>query len=82
LKIPLVELFRNDMKSLHAKFGEFSMHRNEDIILSLFSVPEFCTLDDQKLRIFDYMKDVVLREAVPTKFNSYFSDLWFIFYEF
>jgi hypothetical protein len=48
------------------------MHRNEDINLSLFSFPEFCTLDEQELRIFDYMKDVVLDEAVPIKFNSYF----------
>jgi hypothetical protein len=28
------------------------------------------------------MKDVVLYESVPTKFDSYFSDLYFIFYEF
>jgi hypothetical protein len=28
------------------------------------------------------MKDVVLYEVVPTKFDSYFSDLYFIFYEF
>jgi hypothetical protein len=28
------------------------------------------------------MKDVVSDEGIPTKLNSYFSDLYFIFYKF
>jgi hypothetical protein len=28
------------------------------------------------------MKDVITDEEIPTKLNSYFSDLYFIFYEF
>jgi hypothetical protein len=28
------------------------------------------------------MKDIVLYEAVPTKFDSYSSDFYFIFYKF
>jgi hypothetical protein len=59
-----------------------NMHRNEDMKLYLFSFPEFCTLDEQELRRFNYMKDIVLDEAVPTKFNLYFSYLYFIFYKF
>jgi hypothetical protein len=48
----------------------------------LFLFSEFCTLGKQELRIFDYMKDVVLDEVVPTKFNSYLFDFCFVFYEF
>jgi hypothetical protein len=33
--IPLGEIFRNDMRSMHAKFYEFIMHRKGDIDLSL-----------------------------------------------
>jgi hypothetical protein len=43
--------------------------------LSLFSFLEFCTLYKQELRRFDYMKDVVLDERIPTNLTSYFSDL-------
>jgi hypothetical protein len=50
------------MRSAHAKFHEFSMHRKGDINLSLFSFPE--------LSRFDYMKDVVLDEGIPIKLNS------------
>jgi hypothetical protein len=50
--------------------------------LSSFSFSEFCTLGKHELRIFDYMKEVALEETVPKKFNSYFPDFWFIFYEF
>jgi hypothetical protein len=42
--------------------------------LSSFSFSEFSTLTKQEFRIIDYIKDVVSDEAVPTKFNSYFSD--------
>jgi hypothetical protein len=50
--------------------------------LSSFSFYEFCILEEQELWRIAYMKDVVLYEVVPTKFDSYFSDLYFIFYEF
>jgi hypothetical protein len=50
--------------------------------LSLFSFSEFCTLDEQELRRFDYMKDVVLYEGVPTKFVSSVLELYCIFDEF
>jgi hypothetical protein len=46
--------------------------------LSLFSFLEFCTQDEQELWRFDYMKDVVLDERIPTKFISYISELYFI----
>ncbi len=46
------------MKRMNAKFHEFISHKNEDMNLSLFSLLEFCTLDEQELRKFDYMKDV------------------------
>jgi hypothetical protein len=82
LSMPLGYHIRNEMRNMHAKFHEFGMHRNKDMNLSLFSFPKFCTLDKQELRRFEYMKSVVLDEAVPTKFNLYFSGLYFIFYEF
>jgi hypothetical protein len=50
--------------------------------LSSFSFYEFCILEEQELWRIAYMKDEVLYEVVPTKFDSYFSDLYFIFYEF
>jgi hypothetical protein len=59
---------------MHAKFHEFRNHRDEDMNLSLFSFSEFCTLEEQELGRIVYMKDVVLYEAVLTKFDSYFSD--------
>jgi hypothetical protein len=40
----LDEKIRNDIRSSHAKFQEFIMHRDEDMNLSLFSFYEFCTL--------------------------------------
>jgi hypothetical protein len=58
----LFEQIRDDMRSAHAKFHEFSMHTKGDINLSLFSFPE--------LSRFDYMKDVVLDEGIPIKLNS------------
>jgi hypothetical protein len=69
------------VRNMHAKFHEFRMHKNDDMNLYLFSFPKFCTLDKQELRRLDYIKDVVLDKAVPIKFNSYFSDMYFIFYE-
>jgi hypothetical protein len=42
------------------------MHKNEDMDLFLFSFLEFCTLDEQELRRFYYMKDVVLDEGILT----------------
>jgi hypothetical protein len=63
------------MRNLHARFHEFSIHKNEDMNLSLFSFLEFCTLDEQELRRFYYMKDVGLDEWIPTNLTSYFSDL-------
>jgi hypothetical protein len=64
------------------KFHEFKKHRGGDTNLSSFSFSEFCTLEEQELGRIDYMKDVVLYEGIPTKLNSYFYDLYFIFYEF
>jgi hypothetical protein len=58
LDMPLGQNISNKMISLHAKFHEFISHKNEDMNLSLFSLLEFCTLDEQELRKFDYMKDV------------------------
>jgi hypothetical protein len=72
----LAEKIRDDIWSSHAKIHEFNIHRDEDINLSLFSFYEFCTLKKQELGRIDYMKDVV------KKLNLYFSDLYFIFYEF
>jgi hypothetical protein len=82
LKVLRGDLMGNDMKSLHAKFCEFTIHIKGDMNLSLFLFSEFCPLGKQELRIFDYMKDVVLDEVVPTKFNSYLFDFCFVFYEF
>jgi hypothetical protein len=59
LKVLRGDLMGNDMKSLHAKFCEFTIHIKGDMNLSLFLFSEFCTLGKQELRIFDYMKDVV-----------------------
>ena len=73
--MPLGELFRNGMRSMHTEFHEFSMHRKGDINLSLFSFSKICTLEEQELRRIDYMKDVVLDEGIPTKFVSYFCEL-------
>jgi hypothetical protein len=50
--------------------------------LSLFSFYKFCTLEQQELRRIACMKDVVTYEGIPSKLNSYFSDLYFIFYGF
>jgi hypothetical protein len=78
----LGEQIRDDIWSLHANFHEFWKHRGGDMNLSSFSFYEFCILEEQELWRIAYMKDVVLYEVVPTKFDSYFSDLYFIFYEF
>jgi hypothetical protein len=75
LKIPLDDLFRNDMGSMHANFDEFRMHRKEDIDLSFFSFSEIYRLKEQELRRTSCMKDVVLSEGIPTKFTSYFYKL-------
>jgi hypothetical protein len=76
--VPLAEHIWDDMKSVHAKFQEFKMHRDGDMNLCLFSFLKFCTQDEQELRRFDYMKDVVLDEGIPIKFISYISQLYFI----
>jgi hypothetical protein len=80
--MPLGEQVRDDIWSMYAKFHEFRKHRGGDTNLSSFSFCEFCTLEEQELGRIDYMKDVVLYEGIPTKLNSYFYDLYFIFYEF
>jgi hypothetical protein len=82
LNMKLGEYIRGYMTNVHSKFHAFSMHRDPVINLSLFSFSEFCTLEEQELRRFDYMKDVVLDEGIPTKFTSYFSELYFISYGF
>jgi hypothetical protein len=48
------------------------MHINDDMNLSLILFSEFYTLEKQELRRFDYMKDVVLDDGIPTKFILYF----------
>jgi hypothetical protein len=80
--MPLGEKIRDDIWSPHAKLHEFIMHIDEDMNLSLFSFNEFDTLEEQELRRIAYMKDVVPDEGIPTKLYLYFSDLYFIFYEF
>jgi hypothetical protein len=40
----LGEHIRNEIRNLHAKFNEFSMHKNEDMNLSLFSFSAICTI--------------------------------------
>jgi hypothetical protein len=60
---------------MHAKFHEFSMHRDEYMNLSLFSFYGICTLAEQEFSTFDYMKGEVLDEQIPTNLTSYFSDL-------
>jgi hypothetical protein len=66
------------MRSIHAKFYEFIMHRKGDIDLSLLSFSKICRLNEQELRIDSCMKDVVLHEWILTKFISYFFELYFI----
>jgi hypothetical protein len=66
------------IRRVHAKFHEFRMHRGGDMNLSSFSFSEFCTLEEQGLGRIANMKDVVLYERIPTKFVSYFSQLYFI----
>jgi hypothetical protein len=46
------------------------MYREEDMNLSLISFSKFYTPEEQELWRFDYMKDVVLDERIPTKLNS------------
>jgi hypothetical protein len=72
--ITLIDIFRNDMGSMHVRFYEFSMHRKGDIDLSLFLFSEICRLKEQELRRTYYMKYVVQYEEIPTKFTSYFSE--------
>jgi hypothetical protein len=79
--MPFGKKIRDGIWSLHDKFYEFKKHRGGDTNLSSFSFSEFCILE-QELGKIDYMKDVVLYESVLTKFDSYFYDLYFIFYKF
>jgi hexokinase len=72
LSMPLGEIIRNEMRNVNTKWHEFNMHRNEYTNLYLFSFSKFCTLEEQELKRFDYMKDVVLDEGIPTKFTLYF----------
>jgi hypothetical protein len=81
LIVLLGELLRNDMRSIHAKFYEFSIHRKGDIDLSLFSFSEICRLNKQELRITSYIKDVVLYAMISTKFISYFFKVAFYKYK-
>jgi hypothetical protein len=80
--MPLGEKIRDDIWNMHAKCHEFSMHRNDDINLSLSSFFEFCTLEEHDLMRFDCMKDVVLDDGIPAKFISYISELYFLCYGF
>jgi hypothetical protein len=80
--VPRGEHIRDVIRRVHAKFHEFSMHRDEYMNLSLFSFYEICRLAEQEFSRFDYMKDEVLDERIPTNLTSYFSDLYIICYEF
>jgi hypothetical protein len=68
LNVPFGELLTNDMRSMHAKFYEFIMHRKGYIELSLLSFSKICRLNEQELRITSYMKDVVLYEGILARF--------------
>jgi hypothetical protein len=68
--MPLDEYVRDDMRSMHAKFYGFSMHRDPDMNISLIYLFKFCTPKEQALRKVHYMKDVVFDEGIPTKLNS------------
>jgi hypothetical protein len=72
LNVPLGDILRNEMRSMHVKFYEFIMHRKGDIDLLLLSFSKICRLNKQELRITSYMKDVVLYEGILTNFISYF----------
>jgi hypothetical protein len=78
LNVPLAKHLLDDMRSLHAEFHEFIMHKKEDVDLSLFSFSKICRLKEQELRRTSYKKDVVLYEEISIKFISYFSELYFI----
>jgi hypothetical protein len=54
--MPLLEKIWDDMRSVHGKFHEFTMHIKGDISLSLFSFSEICTKEYYGSRIFEYMK--------------------------
>jgi hypothetical protein len=82
LNMKLGVYIRGYMWNAHFKFHEFSMHRDADINLSLFSFSEFTTLEEQESRRFDYMKDVDLDEGISTKFISYYLEQYFIYYGF
>jgi hypothetical protein len=53
--MPLGELFRNDMSSVHAMFNEYSMYKKGDINLSLFSFSKIWTKEYHESRRFEYM---------------------------
>jgi hypothetical protein len=72
LSMPLGQHIRNEMRNMYVKCHEFNMHRNDDMDLSLFLFFEFCILKEQELSRFDYSKDVVMDEGIPTKFTLYF----------
>jgi hypothetical protein len=80
--MPFGEKIRDDIWSTHAKLHEFCMHRDSDMNLSSFSFYEFCTLEELELGRIAYMKDIVPDEEIRTKLNSYFSNMYFSFYEF
>jgi hypothetical protein len=69
------EHMRDVIRIVHAKFHEFNMHRDEYMNLSLFLFYEICRLAEQEFSRFDYMKDEVLDEGIPTNLTSCFSDL-------
>jgi hypothetical protein len=45
------------------------MYIEENMNLSFISFFEFCIPEEHELWRFDYMKDVVLDERIPTKLN-------------
>jgi hypothetical protein len=53
--MPLGEQIRDDTRSAHAKFHKLSMHRKEDIDLSLFLFSEIYTIAKHEYRRFEYM---------------------------
>jgi hypothetical protein len=70
------------MRNLHSKFHEFDMQRKVDMnLLSLFSFSEICTIGEQESRRFEYTTMKICFNGFQKK-NSYFCELYFIFYKF
>jgi hypothetical protein len=72
LNMPLGEIIRNEMRTMYVKFHEFSMHKNEDMNLSLYSFSEFCRMGQQESLIFEYL-------IIKILFKGFQRNLFYIF---